>query len=77
MTIFAIGEDTPLLDDGAYAADTATIIGNVYLAKDASVWPQAVLRGDNGEKIEVGARSNVQDGAVLHTDPGFTLSASR
>ena len=74
MTIFAIGEDTPHLDEGAYAADTATIIGNVYLAKDASVWPQAVLRGDNGEKIEVGARSNVQDGAVLHTDPGFTLS---
>jgi carbonic anhydrase/acetyltransferase-like protein (isoleucine patch superfamily) len=74
MTIYAIGEDTPRMDGTAYAADTATIIGKVYLGKDASVWPQAVLRGDNGEKIEVGERSNIQDGAVLHTDPGYPLS---
>jgi len=74
MTIYAIGEDTPRMDGTAYAADSATIIGKVVLGKDASVWPQAVLRGDNGEKIEVGERSNIQDGAVLHTDPGYTLS---
>ena len=74
MTIFALGEDAPQIDDSAYAAESATIIGKVILAKDASVWPQAVLRGDNGERIEVGERSNIQDGAILHTDPGFTLS---
>lgn len=74
MTIYALGDDTPQIDDSAYAADSATIIGKVILAKDASVWPQAVLRGDNGERIEVGERSNIQDGAILHTDPGFTLS---
>ncbi|WP_137894807.1 gamma carbonic anhydrase family protein [Ramlibacter sp. 2FC] len=74
MTIFALGEDTPTLHDSAYVAEGATIIGKVILAKDASVWPQAVLRGDNGETIEVGERSNIQDGAILHTDPGYTLS---
>jgi carbonic anhydrase/acetyltransferase-like protein (isoleucine patch superfamily) len=74
MTIFALGDDTPQIDDSAYVADSATIIGKVILARDASVWPQAVLRGDNGERIEVGERSNIQDGAILHTDPGFTLS---
>lgn len=74
MTIYALDDDVPQLDDGAYVADSATVIGKVSLGKGASVWPQAVLRGDNGEMIEVGARSNIQDGAVLHTDPGFTLS---
>jgi len=74
MTIFALGDDMPELHDSAYTADSATIIGKVVLARDVSVWPQAVLRGDNGERIEVGKRSNIQDGAILHTDPGFTLS---
>lgn len=74
MTIFALGDDSPQIDGNAYVADSATVIGKVILAKDASVWPQAVLRGDNGERIEVGERSNIQDGAILHTDPGFTLS---
>jgi acyl-CoA synthetase (AMP-forming)/AMP-acid ligase II/carbonic anhydrase/acetyltransferase-like protein (isoleucine patch superfamily) len=73
MTIFALGEDTPQIDDSAYVADGATVIGKVVLAKDARVWPHAVLRGDNGETIEVGIRSNIQDGAVLHTDPGLML----
>jgi carbonic anhydrase/acetyltransferase-like protein (isoleucine patch superfamily) len=74
MTIYAIGEDTPRLHESAYVADSATISGKVHLSKDASVWPHAVLRGDNGETIDVGARSNIQDGAVLHTDPGYTLT---
>jgi carbonic anhydrase/acetyltransferase-like protein (isoleucine patch superfamily) len=73
MTIFALGEDTPQIDESAFVADSATLIGKVILANDASVWPQAVVRGDNGEQIEVGARSNIQDGAVLHTDSGFPL----
>lgn len=53
-----------------YVADTARVIGRVRLAPQSSVWFGAVLRGDN-EPIEVGEGSNVQEGAVLHTDPGY------
>jgi len=74
MTIYALGNEVPKLENRAYVAESATVIGNVHIGEHASVWPQAVIRGDNGEHIEVGARSNIQDGAVLHTDPGYTLS---
>lgn len=74
MTIYALGNDSPKLEEHSYVSESATIIGKVHLGKSASVWPQAVVRGDNGELIEIGARSNIQDGAVLHTDPGYTLS---
>jgi carbonic anhydrase/acetyltransferase-like protein (isoleucine patch superfamily) len=60
-------------DGRFWIAPTATLIGNISLAEDASVWFGAVLRGDN-EPISIGSRSNIQDGAVLHTDPGFPLS---
>lgn len=56
-----------------WAAPNAMLMGRVILEEDASVWFGAVLRGDN-EPIRVGARSNVQDGCVLHTDPGFPLA---
>ena len=60
--------------DGLYwVAETAAVIGKVRLHSDVSVWYGAVLRGDN-EWIEIGARSQVQDNATLHTDPGFPLS---
>ncbi len=49
---------------------TAVVVGDVHLADDTSVWPTAVIRGDI-ERITIGARSNVQDGAVLHADPGI------
>jgi len=49
--------------------ETAVVLGRVTLGEDVSVWPTAVIRGDV-ERIEIGARSNVQDGAVLHADPG-------
>jgi carbonic anhydrase/acetyltransferase-like protein (isoleucine patch superfamily) len=55
-----------------WVAPNATVIGKVKLEEDASVWFGAILRGDN-ELITIGARSNVQDGSVLHTDPGFPL----
>lgn len=55
-----------------WVAPTAVLIGKVRLEHDASVWWGAVLRGDN-ELITVGRGSNVQDGCVLHTDPGFPL----
>ena len=63
-----------LPEEGAYwVAASADVIGRVRLARNASVWFNAVLRGDN-ELITVGERSNVQDGSVLHTDPGFPLT---
>ncbi|SDV49296.1 gamma carbonic anhydrase family protein [Chitinasiproducens palmae] len=73
MTIYAIGDIQPSIDPTAYVAAEATVIGNIALAAEASVWPQAVLRGDN-DLISVGRRSNVQDGAVLHTDDGTPLT---
>lgn len=59
-------------DEEYWVADSAMVIGTVLLKKGASVWFNAVLRGD-GEPITVGENSNVQDGAVLHTDPGCPL----
>lgn len=60
--------------EGQYwVAETATLIGRVRLKRDASVWFGAVLRGDN-EWIELGERSQIQDNATLHTDPGFPLT---
>jgi carbonic anhydrase/acetyltransferase-like protein (isoleucine patch superfamily) len=50
--------------------DSAVVLGRVTLADDVSVWPTAVIRGDV-ERIEIGARSNVQDGAVIHADAGI------
>ena len=60
----------------SWTAPTATLIGNVRLQARASVWFNAVLRGDN-ELIDIGEDSNVQDGAVLHTDPGSPLTLGR
>ena len=60
-------------DDGSYwIAETATVIGKVRLKRDTSIWFGAVLRGDN-EWIELGERSQIQDNATLHTDPGFPM----
>ncbi len=56
-----------------WIAPGAAVIGNVRLGAGASIWFNAVLRGDN-EPIDIGANSNVQESAVLHTDPGFPLT---
>lgn len=61
---------TTVVDPSAFVARGAVVVGDVHLHEDASVWFGAVLRGDT-ERIDVGARSNVQDGAVVHADPGF------
>lgn len=58
---------------GQYVAPNASVIGTVRLKANVSVWFSAVLRGDN-DWIEVGENSNIQDGAVLHTDPGVPLT---
>ena len=65
MAIYAIGDRVPEIDPTAFVHPDATVIGAVVLGPESSVWPQAVIRGDYG-KITVGARSNVQDGAILH-----------
>jgi carbonic anhydrase/acetyltransferase-like protein (isoleucine patch superfamily) len=63
-----------LPDEGRYwVAPNATLIGKIRLKADTSVWFGAVLRGDN-EWIELGERSQIQDNATLHTDPGFPLT---
>lgn len=73
MAIYQYDDHQPDIHPSAYVAEAATVIGKVVLAEGSSVWSQAVLRGDN-EIIAIGAGSNVQEGAVLHTDPGFPLS---
>ncbi|MGW5641305.1 gamma carbonic anhydrase family protein [Saccharopolyspora sp. NPDC003752] len=60
----------PQLDADVFVAPGAALIGRVRLAAGASVWYNAVLRGDQ-ENISVGTRSNIQDGCVVHADPGF------
>jgi carbonic anhydrase/acetyltransferase-like protein (isoleucine patch superfamily) len=68
------GHRPDLPEEGRYwIAPSATLIGKVRLKLDASVWFGAVLRGDN-EWIELGERSQIQDNATLHTDPGFPLT---
>jgi carbonic anhydrase/acetyltransferase-like protein (isoleucine patch superfamily) len=59
--------------DDYWVAPSAAVVGKVKLERNASVWWGAVLRGDN-ELITIGENSNVQDGCVLHTDPGFPLT---
>jgi carbonic anhydrase/acetyltransferase-like protein (isoleucine patch superfamily) len=73
MALYKLGDVSPTIAASAYVAPSASIIGNAVLADHSSVWFGATLRGDN-ETISIGANSNVQDGAVLHTDPGFPLT---
>ena len=70
MPVRSLGDRAPQIDATVYIADGAQLIGDVVLGSGASVWFNAVLRGDT-ERISVGAGSNVQDGAILHADPGF------
>lgn len=72
MAMYKLGEHAPTIHESVFVADTATIIGQVTLGENASVWFGAAIRGDN-EPIEVGSGSNIQEGAVLHTDPGYPL----
>ena len=66
MPIYALGDSSPIIDPSAFIHPDAVVIGNVEIGADASIWPGAVLRGDYGW-IRIGARTNVQDGAVIHT----------
>jgi carbonic anhydrase/acetyltransferase-like protein (isoleucine patch superfamily) len=66
MPVYQLGDQTPKIDASAFVHPDAVIIGSVTIGPESSVWPGAVLRGDDGE-ISVGARTSIQDGAVLHT----------
>lgn len=66
MPVYALDDLVPAIDPDAYVHPDAVIIGNVQLGPGASVWPTAVLRGDHG-LIRVGARTNIQDGTIVHT----------
>ena len=71
--LHTLGDARPDIHDDAWVAPDARVIGRVRLKAGASVWFQSVLRGDN-EWIEIGEGSNVQDGTVMHTDPGYPLT---
>lgn len=73
MPLYEIDGVSPSLGSGAWAAPSADLIGDVRLGANASVWFGAVIRADN-TPIEIGAESNVQDGAIGHSDPGFPLT---
>ena len=65
MPLYALGELVPTIDETAYVHPDAVVIGAVSVGPEASIWPTAVLRGDNST-ITVGARTSVQDGTVIH-----------
>jgi carbonic anhydrase/acetyltransferase-like protein (isoleucine patch superfamily) len=77
MTIYQLNNNSqtlqPIIAASAWIAPGAHVIGQVQLGESVGVWFNAVLRADN-EPIKVGARSNIQEGAVLHVDPGFALT---
>lgn len=66
MPIYALGDDEPQIHPDAFVHPDAVVIGAVVIGEQATIWPGAVLRGDHG-RIEVGARTSIQDGTVLHT----------
>jgi carbonic anhydrase/acetyltransferase-like protein (isoleucine patch superfamily) len=72
MAIFELDGNAPRLDEGAWVAESAEVIGRVELNRNTSVWPKVVIRGDN-DLIQIGEGSNVQDASILHTDPGYPL----
>ena len=73
MPIYSLGPHIPDTAASAFVAAEATLVGQVSLGEHSSVWFGAVIRADN-EPIRIGASSNVQEGAVLHADPGYPLT---
>ncbi len=76
MAIYQLGDHAPEIDSSAYIAESASVIGKVKIESNASIWFGVTIRGDN-ELISVGQNSNVQEGCVLHTDPGFPLTIGK
>ena len=65
MPVYALGDATPEIHPDSFVHPEATIIGNVWVGAESTIWPQTVLRGDYGE-IRIGARTSIQDGTVVH-----------
>jgi carbonic anhydrase/acetyltransferase-like protein (isoleucine patch superfamily) len=76
MAIYQLGESTPDIDPSAWVAESANVIGKVRLEANSSVWFNVTIRGDN-DLITLGENSNLQEGAVLHTDPGKPLTIGK
>ena len=76
MAVFSLSEDRPKISETAFIAPNATVIGQVLLGDGVSVWPSAVIRGDE-DLITIEDRSNVQDGAVIHVDRGHPMSIGK
>jgi carbonic anhydrase/acetyltransferase-like protein (isoleucine patch superfamily) len=78
MTVYRLDDATPELPEAGsfWIAPSATVAGRVRIGREVGIWFGAVLRGDD-EALEVGARTNIQDNAVLHADPGFPLLIGR
>jgi len=74
--IYTLEGKTPKIADGVFVAPGASVIGNVEIAEQASVWFGVVIRGDN-DLMRIGEGSNIQDNCVLHSDPGFPLTIGR
>ena len=72
MAVYRLGDKTPNIHPSAYIAETAAVIGDVTIGAGSSVWSSAVIRADN-DSITIGENTNIQDGAVLHADPGEPL----
>ena len=73
MALYALDDVAPSLPDGfSWIAEDAVLIGRVVLGEDVGIWFGSVLRGDN-EPITIGARTNVQEHTVMHTDPGLPV----
>lgn len=73
MPLITVNAKSPFLDETAWLAPGAVIAGQVSISKNVSIWYNAVIRGDM-DSITIGARTNVQDGCVLHADPGAPLT---
>ncbi|HWT54236.1 MAG TPA: gamma carbonic anhydrase family protein [Rhodocyclaceae bacterium] len=73
MSIYSISHRRPTLPQQSWVAPNATVIGSVTLGENSSIWWNSVIRGDD-ETITIGASCNVQDGSVLHADPGVPLT---
>ena len=72
MPIYRLGKLAPQIDPQSWIAPNATVIGQVHVQRNASLWWNTTVRGDT-DRITIGENSNIQDGSVLHTDPGLHL----
>lgn len=76
MSVYALGAHTPNVHPQSWIAPNAAVIGQVNIERNVSVWWNCTLRGDT-DLLHVGENTNIQDGSVLHTDPGLQLIIGR